>query len=71
MISKKSNNNGYVWVPYIISSGIPIISESQFQTKSRYSLKLISNRYATIILGSKTRKERIKKILEKIRGFES
>lgn len=70
MIGKKSNN-GYVWVPYIISTEIPIISESQFQTKSRYSLKVISNRYATFNLNSKTRKERIKKILEKIRGFES
>lgn len=70
MIGKKSNN-GYVWVPYIISAEIPIISESQFQTKSRYSLKVISNRYATFNLNSKTRKERIKKILEKIRGFES
>lgn len=70
MIGKKSNN-GYVWVPYIISTEIPIIFESQFQTKSRYSLKVISNRYATFNLNSKTRKERIKKILEKIRGFES
>jgi hypothetical protein len=75
-IGKKSNlKSGYVWVPYVISSDVSTISETEsFMPKkslsSRY-IQTVASRYGTVMLSPKEKRiSKAKKILERIEDFK-
>lgn len=71
---KKNISPGYIWIPYIMTQSVATISESQFNPKksisSRY-VQTVASRYGTIVLTSKKRVKKAKKILKKIEYFKN
>jgi hypothetical protein len=75
-IGKKQNSNpGYIWVPYIMTQSVAIVSESNFNPKKTWTSKYVqtvASRYGTIILSKgQSRVEKAKKILEKIEDLKN
>ena len=42
-----SNNQGYVWAPYVMVQNVSVISENEFKPKSA-----IKSRYSTVMTGT-------------------
>jgi formylmethanofuran dehydrogenase subunit D len=70
---KKNISPGYIWIPYIMTQSVSTISESDFKPRKLSSgyVQTVASRYGTIVLTSKKRVEKAKKILKKIEDFKN